>query len=419
MISLEQFLRSLREAELMEVAAWEDLQAIVDREAPPDRVAQWLVRWEVLTRWQAQQLLLGGTKFQIGDYRLLDAIHLGQDSTIYLAQQPGIERRVAIKQQSLSAAEDLSQQQDFWQELKAIASVEHPHIVAPIDAGFDGESGATSESEEDADPDANQSTGQPYFVMEWVGGGRLGQWISQQAPLPIPWACEIGCQIADALACLHAAGWVHRRLVPEHLKIKMEEDGTPSAKLLGFGHACRLGETPPVDLHRPISKLPSGIRSLFSPEDHLGQPDTTGQGDLYSLGGLLLWMLTGQSPAEVLTSRSALRSGSEEERSLPIAEQLARTIRTWRPDLPHDLERILAKSLASRREERWSSALHLKEQLAPFALSASEENLPNEADLPEFDTIATEEVTSFPKRSVPPPMGFSFPEPKSPKKHAP
>jgi len=213
-----------------------------------------------------------------GRYRLDAEIGRGGMSTVYRAFDTVLERPVAIKLMHREIAADSDQLERFRREARAVAQLNHPHIVTVIDAG-----------EEPSTPDAaaqGEEVGTPYIVLEYVEGETLKQLIRREGPLQITQAVAYAIEIARALGAAHERLIVHRDVKPQNILIGSEG----SAKITDFGIARTLTEEGLTMDGRVL-----GTTDYVSPEQALGQP-VTGQSDLYSLGVVLYEMLTGAVP---------------------------------------------------------------------------------------------------------------------------
>jgi eukaryotic-like serine/threonine-protein kinase len=214
-----------------------------------------------------------------GRYRLDEQIGHGGMSTVYRAFDTVLERDVAIKLMHREIASDSGQLERFRREARAVAQLNHPHIVTVIDAGeWDvGESSGAAEGE---------SSGTPYIVLEHVAGETLKDLIRRDAPLDVPTALAYGIEIARALGAAHLQEIVHRDVKPQNVLL----GGEGGAKITDFGIARTLTEEGLTMDGRVL-----GTTDYVSPEQALGQP-VTGQSDVYSLGVVLYEMLTGSVP---------------------------------------------------------------------------------------------------------------------------
>jgi len=213
-----------------------------------------------------------------GRYRLDAQIGAGGMSTVYRAFDTVLERQVAIKLMHREIAADEDQLERFRREARAVAQLNHPHIVGVIDAG------------EAPPPDEPTGFGEPvampYIVFEYVEGETLKDRIRRMGRLPIPEAVAYAIEIARALQAAHDRRIVHRDVKPQNVLI--DSEGT--ARVTDFGIARSLTEEGLTADGRVL-----GTTDYVSPEQALGH-DVGPQSDLYSLGIVLYEMLTGDVP---------------------------------------------------------------------------------------------------------------------------
>jgi eukaryotic-like serine/threonine-protein kinase len=201
-----------------------------------------------------------------GRYRLDAQIGAGGMSTVYRAFDTLLERQVAIKLMHREIASDSDQLERFRREARAVAQLNHPHVVGVIDAAED--------------------SGTPYIVFEYVEGETLKDRIRRFGRLPVGEAVAYAIEIARALGAAHDRRIVHRDVKPQNVLI--DEEG--AAKVTDFGIARSLTEEGLTADGRVL-----GTTDYVSPEQALGQ-DVGPQSDLYSLGVVLFEMLTGEVP---------------------------------------------------------------------------------------------------------------------------
>ncbi len=213
-----------------------------------------------------------------GRYRLDAEIGRGGMSTVYRAFDTVLERPVAIKLMHREIAADSAQLERFRREARALAQLNHAHIVTVIDAGEE----PSGEEEITGHP----LGGTPYIVLEYVEGETLKQLIRREGPLEISQAIAYAIEIARALGAAHERMIVHRDVKPQNILI----DSEGSAKITDFGIARTLTEEGLTMDGRVL-----GTTDYVSPEQALGQP-VTGQSDIYALGVVLYEMLTGEVP---------------------------------------------------------------------------------------------------------------------------
>ncbi|HZO77190.1 MAG TPA: protein kinase [Solirubrobacteraceae bacterium] len=255
-----------------------------------------------------------------GRYRLEARIGQGGMSTVYRALDETLQRRVAVKLMNREVVSDSAQLERFRREARAVAQLNHPHIVGVIDAGED--------------------EGRPYIVFEYVEGETLKERIRRGGRLPIPEAVAYAIEIARALGAAHARHIVHRDVKPQNVLI--DEEG--SCKVTDFGIARTLDEEGLTADGRVL-----GTTDYVSPEQALGQP-VTGQSDLYSLGVVLYEMLTGQVPfrgeSQVAVAMKHVRD------SLPDAQ-------TKRPEISAALAAVIDRATAKRVQDRYANDAEL------------------------------------------------------------
>jgi eukaryotic-like serine/threonine-protein kinase len=215
-----------------------------------------------------------------GRYRLDARIGHGGMSTVYRAFDTVLEREVAIKLMHREIASDSDQLERFRREARAVAQLNHPHIVTVIDAG---ESDA-HESQGEIEPGGVGGT--PYMVLEHVQGETLKELIRREAPLEVATVLAYAIEIARALGAAHAQAIVHRDVKPQNILLS----GEGGAKITDFGIARTLTEEGLTMDGRVL-----GTTDYVSPEQALGQ-GVTGQSDVYSLGVVMYEMLTGLVP---------------------------------------------------------------------------------------------------------------------------
>jgi len=204
-------------------------------------------------------------------YRLDAQVGTGGMSTVYRAFDTVLERQVAIKLMHREIADDSDQLERFRREARAVAQLNHPHIVGVIDAGEEGEEGGFAT---------------PYIVFEYVEGETLKQRIRRNGRLPISEAIAYSIEIARALGIAHERQIVHRDVKPQNVLV--DEEG--AAKVTDFGIARTLHQEGLTADGRVL-----GTTDYVSPEQALGRA-VSGQSDVYSLGIVLFEMLTGDVP---------------------------------------------------------------------------------------------------------------------------
>ncbi len=266
-----------------------------------------------------------------GRYRLERRVGEGGMAEVYLAHDELLDRPVAVKVLRQALAQDRVLRERFVREAQAAARLDHPHIVGVYDLGEWG--------------------GRPFLVMEWVEGPTLASLIRDRGPLPVPLACELGAQIASALAYAHGRGLIHRDVKPHNILLKAE-GGRWEAKLADFGLAKVLSAT-----SLTLTQEVFGTPQYVAPEVVRGER-VSPAADLYSLGVVLFEMLTGQtpfageSPAEVAFKHLSA--------SPPPPSR-------FNPQVPPSLDRLVLQLLAKNPAERPQRAGEVVAALEAFA----------------------------------------------------
>jgi serine/threonine-protein kinase len=155
-----------------------------------------------------------------GNYRIVRLLGEGGFGEVYLAENPLIERRAAVKVLHRTLAQDAELVRRFLNEARAASGIRHRNIIEVFDAGVTPE-------------------GAPYILMEFLEGVSLQKRLADKGRLPLAQALEVARQAGSALAAAHAAGIVHRDLKPENLFL-VPDVGAPGgerAKILDFGIA--------------------------------------------------------------------------------------------------------------------------------------------------------------------------------------
>jgi eukaryotic-like serine/threonine-protein kinase len=261
-------------------------------------------------------------RYEVG--RLLGS---GGMAEVYEGRDRLLDRQVAIKVPLPQYAHDPAFQQRFRREAQAAASLSNPGVVAVYDTGMHG--------------------GTPFIVMEFVGGRTLKETILAEGPLHPDRAAAIAADVCSALAAAHARGLVHRDVKPPNVML------TPTGRVklmdLGIARADTAESATQTGAHTAMI----GTALYLSPEQAQGQP-VDPRSDLYSLGCCLYEMLTGTVPFRGATPVAILYRHVREDPAPP---------RLLNPDVPPDLEAVCLKALAKRPEDRYQTAVAMREDL--------------------------------------------------------
>ncbi|MEH3053341.1 MAG: serine/threonine-protein kinase [Patulibacter minatonensis] len=264
-----------------------------------------------------------------GRYRLDAQVGAGGMSTVWRAFDEVLERTVAIKSMLRSVAGDSAQLERFRREARAVAQLNHPHIVQVIDVG--------------------QDRNAPFIVFEYVAGETLKARIRRLGRLEVTEALAYAIEIGRALQAAHDKGIVHRDVKPQNVLI--DEDGR--AKVTDFGIARTLEEDGLTADGRVL-----GTTDYVSPEQALGKR-VGPQSDLYSLGIVLYEMLVGDVPFKGENQVAVAMRHVREE--LPDVQLMRPGISVALAQL---LDRLTAKDPAKRPTDSAAAIADLEDVLA-------------------------------------------------------
>jgi serine/threonine protein kinase len=257
---------------------------------------------------------------EVGAYQLKERIGRGGMAEVFRAEDPRIQRSVAVKIINPEIADDPTFRKRFAQEINLIAKLEHSGIVPLYDVG--------------------EAYGRPYLVMRYMPNGTLADRIEAGA-IPLAEAIPITTRLAAALDFAHTHGIVHRDLKPGN--ILLDKEGEPY--IADFGISKLVGQSNTQTLSR--TGMTMGTPAYMSPEQFRGESALDGRADVYALGVLLFQMLSGELPFNADTPHGLMYHHLES----PVPD-----IRTLRPEFPTDLSLVLQQALAKRREARYSTA---------------------------------------------------------------
>jgi len=304
-------------------------------------------------------------KIFAGRYRIIKQIGRGGMADVYLAKDLILDgEEVAVKVLRTNYQTDPIAVARFQREARAMADLDHPHIVRITDIG-----------EED---------GQQYLAMEYVAGLDLKRYIKEHYPLSNEEAVRIMGQILLAMRLAHTRGIVHRDLKPQN--ILLTPDGT--AKVTDFGIAVAFAET---SLTQTNSML--GSVHYLSPEQARGSKATV-QSDIYAMGIIFYEMLTGHIPYDGDSAVTIALQHFQKPLPSVIAEN---------PSVPQALENVVIKATAKKLTDRYQSVAEMYVDLSS-SLSYNRRNEPKlvfndttKADTKTLPKVPQSTLTSIPK----------------------
>ena len=328
-------------------------QGIAVESAIGDRLlAEILVEQEVLTAYQADQLLAGRTKLNLGPYIVTDWIGQGGMGRVYKAMHQVMGRVCAVKVLPLERATQEARQ-NFLREIRMQAALDCPYLVRAFDAGQDGNV--------------------HYLVTEFVPGMDLRRLVKSQGALPVPQAARIIMQAALGLDYAHSKGLVHRDVKPGNILVTPEGEAKVSdVGLAGFSSDL---------MNDPRAGKIVGTTDYLSPEQIRTPLEIQPASDIYSLGCTLYYALCGKVPFPGGDTKSKLRRHLEETPWHP---------RKFAPDVPEDFVDIIADMMEKDPRKRIASAAQVASRLEPW--------------VGEEQTVSTLGLSRSPWMAPPPPF---------------
>lgn len=289
---------------------------------------------------------------QLGDFHLLHRLGRGAMADVYLADQPRLKRRVALKILKPELAGDRTYLQRFELEAQAAASLIHANIVQIYEVGCVDRL--------------------HYIAQEYVPGENLQQYVARHGPPDLPHALSIMRQVAAALVKASEQGVVHRDVKPENIMLTAGGE----VKVADFGLARLTRDGAANDLTQVGMTL--GTPLYMSPEQVEGKP-LDPRSDIYSFGVTCYQMLSGSPP---FCGQTALSVAVQHLKKQP------EPLESLRSDLPPALCRIVHQMLAKEPARRMATARDLLRELRRVQIEHFGDDWP--ADLPAWDALAAE-----------------------------
>ncbi|QEL14582.1 serine/threonine-protein kinase [Limnoglobus roseus] len=266
-----------------------------------------------------------------GPYELIQEIARGGMGVVFKAKQKGLDRIVALKM-ILGLQEYGNNAQRFKEEARAIAALDHPNVVPIFDIGEIG--------------------GRMYFTMPFISGPSLKAMVEKTGLPPIPRAMSLFIQITAGMAQAHRQGIMHRDLKPANVLV--DSDGRP--RVADFGLAKRAGDSERINITGTGQLM--GTPAYMSPEQARDSKDVTPSTDVYSLGAILYFLLTGRAPFVGDTIPDLL---------IQVVSATPQAPKEVNPAVPDDVSALCMKCLAKLPGDRFPDAIALSDAMAPLA----------------------------------------------------
>jgi serine/threonine-protein kinase len=265
---------------------------------------------------------------EFADYVLEEEVGRGGMGIVFRARQTSLDREVAVKMILSGTFATKSERERFRAEAEAAARLDHPNIVAVHEVGEHGEI--------------------PYFSLRYIAGMTLAERLRMK-PMPARDAAEILAKVARAVDCAHQCGVLHRDLKPSN--ILLDEAGEPY--VTDFGLAKRDND---ANVTRTGAVI--GTPAYMSPEQASGNRNAIGPAsDIYGLGAILYYMLTGRPPFQADSPVDVLLLVREQD---PIRPRIVN------PRADRDLEMIALRCLQKPSDLRYRSAAMLADDLEAY-----------------------------------------------------
>ncbi|MDX1962690.1 MAG: serine/threonine-protein kinase [Pirellulales bacterium] len=277
---------------------------------------------------------------QLGQYKLKRLIGSGGMGEVYLAEHQLMKRPVALKLIRPGKTHDPQALLRFEREVRATAKLSHWNSIEIFDYG-------------------RTDDGTFYYVMEYLPGMNLADMVERYGPLPPERVVYLIQQVCEALGEAHELGLIHRDLKPGNIFSAHRGGVYDVAKLLDFGLAKPLMNKED-NLELTVQGAITGSPLYMSPEQATGESEPDARSDIYSLGAVMYYLLTGRSPFQADNPIKVL---------LAHASQPVVPPSKHRPELPAELEAIVLRCLEKSPQDRYGSTRELWQALVGLDLN--------------------------------------------------
>jgi serine/threonine protein kinase len=276
-----------------------------------------------------------GAERRIGKYIVKRELGRGGMGAVYLAEQPGLGREVAIKELVPSAAADPTALKRFLQEAQVMARTSHPNLVQVHDL--------------------EQIGAANYIVLEFVRGKSLRDWLNR-GEIPLPQVFAVMHGVLQALDYAHRHAIVHRDMKPEN--VLLSDEG--SVKVADFGIARLTDESVPPGSTATKTGTTVGTPQYMSPEQ-VASSKVDGRSDLYSAGIMFYELIAGEPPFTASEADGPFTLMAKHVQAPPKPPSV------HKPGLDMRLEEVILKALSKRPEERYQNGQEFDEAMSHIA----------------------------------------------------
>jgi serine/threonine protein kinase len=278
-----------------------------------------------------------GKQVDNGEFIVVDRIGSGGMGSVYKAEQPSMNRMVAIKvlHPRFVTRDDLVAR--FRREARAMSQLSHPNTARVYKYGA-------------------LDDGSVYFVMDYLEGRNLAAEVRENGPMPPERAVRLMVQVCGALEEAHRAGIVHRDLKPENIFLTLQGGTTDFPKVLDFGLA-KMSEKQMGNGSMMFTQqgMVFGTPEFMSPEQAQGEP-LDHRSDIYSLALILYELITGKLPFDAKTPLDIMKAHVREA-PIPLSQRVS-----GKPFWP-ELEVVMNTALAKQPSDRYETAAQFGEAL--------------------------------------------------------
>ena len=271
---------------------------------------------------------------KFGQYRLGRKIGAGGMGEVYLAEHELLKRPCALKLIKPEAGSDPLALARFEREVRSSARLNHPNTIEIFDYG-------------------HTRDGTFYYVMELLSGMSLGDLIEKYGPLPPGRLIYLMRQVCAGLSQAHGLGLVHRDLKPANIFIAEIGGGFDFAKVLDFGLVKITKDPDAVEL--TAERTISGTPMFMAPEQAAGEKSVGTQADIYAMGAIAFYAITGRPPFEGNTPWAVMIAHARDPVVPPSKV---------RDGVPHDLEQVILHCLEKKPQNRYQDIKSLSRALA-------------------------------------------------------
>ncbi|OWK44528.1 cellular communication/signal transduction protein [Fimbriiglobus ruber] len=347
-ISTWMFFRALRASRLLSAETLEELERRV-REEPLADVLRDLIDRGVFTQYQVDRLKAGKHHgLVIGQYHILGELGQGGCGVVYKARHALMDRVVALKVISSDLCKNKTARDLFLREVVTTTRLAHPNIATAYDA--------------------DEFEGQVFFVIEFVEGPTLHAYVTDRGALPVPVACSVLLETAQALQHANENGIVHRDIKPANILLpglvpqtNMVSGTLVLVKVVDFGLASfRQGGRGIITTIPCEEGAAIGTPAFIAPEQITDVHKADIRSDLYSLGCSLYFALAGRLPFDGMTSELTLFQHLDKEPT---------PLRSLQPSVPAPLAAIVHRLMAKNPAQRFQTPADLIAALNCFVLS--------------------------------------------------